>query len=476
MDRVKLYAQERLDLDDANALQSLVYDYVQEALGGLFGRIRGALSVPTITQTENSGAPYIELSAFQFVTTAPISASAQSVTSPSSGLAYSQMKTIVVTYDPTEETSTQISIDTPRAYYQDYVDAYLWARPIQRDTDTATRAQWSVAQGDEITFSDETRSSQRVEFAVQRNAPTYADGEAAWAPIARITGWTDADNTDSLAQWQIESAYENDLTRQFAGSYLSGDTLTRPNVTLDTVVNSLSTYPMESGASPRVLGVADQLALLRYKIAQLQGHGANDPSDTQSRAWYTAPLVSANGVDARLNTIESQRTSPIVCIAAGLVQVNVNNARVISYNLLTNEGISAIRTSPTRGNRMCVELDADLLAEDWRLLHVDVSQVATRKDNGDNTHDYNRVHAQIGDVLSGLLSDSNSYRLDDFSTSSGRGVNIELLALEQSSEESIAEDFGGSGHPDVIGTAPAVLETINLTLAIYAIHDDQDNY
>jgi hypothetical protein len=59
MDRVKLYAQERLDLDDANALQSLVYDYVQEALGGLFGRIRGALSVPTITQTENSGAPYI---------------------------------------------------------------------------------------------------------------------------------------------------------------------------------------------------------------------------------------------------------------------------------------------------------------------------------------------------------------------------------------------------------------------------------
>jgi hypothetical protein len=125
---------------------------------------------------------------------------------------------------------------------------------------------------------------------------------------------------------------------------------------------------------------------------------------------------------------------------------------------------------------MCVELDADLLGEDWRLLHVDVSQVVTRKDNGDNTHDYNRIHAQIGDLLSGLLSDANSYRLDDFSTTSGRGVNIELLALEQSSEESIAEDVGSSGHPDVIGTAPAVNEIINLTLAIYAVHDDQDNY
>ena len=287
------------------------------------------------------------------------------------------------------------------------------------------RAQWSVAQGDEVTFSDETRSSQRVEFAVQRNAPTYADGEAAWAQIARITGWTDADNADSLAQWQVISAFENDLTRQFAGSYLSGDELTRPNVTLDTIVNSMSTYPMESGESPRVLGVADQLALLRYKIAQLQGHGVNDPSDTQSRPLHTAPLVSANGVDARLNTIESQRTSPIVCIAAGLVQVNVNNARVISYNLLTNEGDQRDTHLADTRKIVCVSnYDAELLTEDWRLLHVDVSQVATRKDNGDNTHDYNRIHAQIGDILSGLLSDSNSYRLDDFSTSSGRASTL----------------------------------------------------
>jgi hypothetical protein len=59
MDKVKLYAQERLDLDDARDLQALIYDYIQEAFGGLFGHIRGALSRPSITQTENGGAPYI---------------------------------------------------------------------------------------------------------------------------------------------------------------------------------------------------------------------------------------------------------------------------------------------------------------------------------------------------------------------------------------------------------------------------------
>ena len=41
MDKVKLHPQERLDLDDARALQSLVYDYVQEALGGLFDMCAG---------------------------------------------------------------------------------------------------------------------------------------------------------------------------------------------------------------------------------------------------------------------------------------------------------------------------------------------------------------------------------------------------------------------------------------------------
>jgi len=470
MDRVKLYAQERLDLDDARALQGLIYDYVQEALGGLFGHVRGALSAPTITQAENSGAPYVTLSAFQFVTSTPIDSTAQSVTTPSNGLAYPQMKTVVVTYDPTEESSTQISIDTPRAYYQDYVGAYIWARPVQVDTSTASRVQWDVAQGDEVTFSDETRSSQRVEFVVQTNAPAYASGESAWAPIARIVSWTDADNADSLATWQVQSAYEHDDARAWMGAAIAGDAIARPDVTLDPLMTSLVAYPMTSGTSSRVLGVADQLAILRYKVAQLQGLGLNDPATTQDRAWYTQPLSSVNGIEARLAPLETQRTSPIVCIAAGQIQVAVTSAASIAYNLLVSHGISATRTSPTRKNRMCVELDATLLAQDWKLTHVDITQIAAP--NVTATGDLNRVHAQLGDTstLWSLLSNTGSCLLDDHGTTGGRGVNVELTALSLTDEE----DYTADDEAERLVKTVRGNDFIHLSIAIFAIHDDQD--
>ena len=42
-DKVRFEALERLDLVDANALQSLVYNHVSEAFGALMGYAAGAL-------------------------------------------------------------------------------------------------------------------------------------------------------------------------------------------------------------------------------------------------------------------------------------------------------------------------------------------------------------------------------------------------------------------------------------------------
>jgi hypothetical protein len=486
MDKVKLYAQERLDLDDARDLQALIYDYIQEAFGGLFGHIRGALSRPSITQTENGGAPYIEIAPFQFVTTTPIAESAHGVTSPSAGIAYRQMKTIVVTYEPTEETSTQISIDTARAYYQDYVGAYLWARPVQIDTDTASRIQWSVAQGDEVVFSDETRSSQRVEFAVQTSEPVSAANEAAWAPIAYITSWSDADNTNSVAYWQAVSAFEHDAARTWMNDIVSGAgaSLTRAQMSLDDPMTLLGSYTMGSSSSPftggrshRVLGVADQLAILRYKVAQMQGFGEDDPTGTPtSREWYDQPLSSLNGLKTRVDTIFNQRTTKHVCIATALVQMSQGSGEPI-FSLIYGEGFSAARTSTLRGNRVCIEYDATVTGEDWLVQHVDCTQLTFGVvDNGDGTFDYNRVTFMVdpSSTWSDLTSDANNYRLDDYATTSGRGVNIELLAQEQTSEEAISHTYGGGTHADTINTEPTVgNHQIRFSIAVYARHGDQ---
>ena len=489
MDRVKLHAQERLDLDDARALQSLVYDYVQEALGGLFGHVRGALSVPTITQVENNGAPYITLNAFQFVTTTPIE-SGVSVSSPSAGTALNQFKTTVVTYEPTEESSVQISIDTARAYYQDYVDSYLWARPISVDTDQATRIRWSVSGGAEQTFSAETRESQRVAFTIARTEPAYADGEAKWAPIAQIIGWSDADNTGSLAQWQVVSAYEHDDARRWFGSYLSNDALTATQTGLAVPTTSIGAYPMTSSRSYRGFGVADQLAILRYKIAQMQGFGANDPTGTTTaRPWYNNPLISLNGAHTSLETLETRRTN-IVCIAYATIEMNYSTANdEYFYDLLSGVGVSAVRASPTRTNRVCVELSADLLDEPWKINNVICQQVLHRQLDQSQAHhyDYNRATFQpdtsyvvnqghvggAGYNVVDPLNNTATWHLDDYATSSGRGVNIEVLPHYTATEEAIEDQHGGHNHVDVmISTGAGDNLELEFNVSIFAIYQE----
>lgn len=475
MDSVKLYPQQRLDLDDTRALQALVYDYVSEALGGVLGHMRGALSAPVITQTENNGAPYIELSAFQFVTSTPIEGSARSVTLPTAGAALTQFKNTVVSYIPSEENSTQISIDTPRAYYQDYVGAFLWARPIYVSTDTATRIKWDVSQGAEVSFNDETRESQRVEFAVQTNAPSYAAGEAKWAPIARLTAWSDADNAGSVASWQTISAYEQDTARNWIGG-ISGDNLSRSAVTFDYIMGNTPLYPMEQGRSYRGIGLADQTAISRYKIAQMQGYGVNDPTNTPSRGWYLPPLASLDGLYTETQDLRNQRTSQVVCIASVQIQAqylpSTQDYQYLVSNAPNAVGVEAVRKSPLRSNRVSIELTDALLSEDWHILHIGCSQYMYRI-GSNNVYDYNRVNFQI-DIDPYVISDTAHNRLDDYLTTSGRGVTVELLPLFTANEEGIDDTHAGQNYVNIIGSEGANdNHNVFFSVAIFARHEDQ---
>ena len=483
MDRVKLHAQERLDLDDARALQTLVYDYVQEALGGLLGHARGVLSVPQITQVENGGAPYITLSPFQFVTATPIE-SGISVSSPSAGTALTQFKTTVVTYDASEEASAQISIDNARAYYQDFVGAYLWARPVSIDTDQATRIRWSVSGGAEQTFSANTRESQRVAFVISTAEPTYATGEAKWARIALLTGWTDADNTDSLAQWQVLSVWEHDSARQWFGAYVSGDSLTSASTSMSVPTTSMNAYPMELNRSYRGLGIADQLAILRYKVAQMQGYGAEDPATTPTnRLWYQPPLISLNGADTAIDILTNERTSDVVCLATAYFTMQYTGD---GYDYVRNGasgglsgGISAVRPSPIRSNRACVEFSADLLSSEFTLVHVSVTQLMGRTEhhNTSGTYDYNRAtfYPDLLNHWGQRLDDTTKFHLDDYATSSGRGINIEILPHYAPNEENISASHGGDDYVNVMIGDDTVNDNLQLhfSVAVYGHHANQ---
>jgi hypothetical protein len=374
MDRVKLYPQERLDLDDVRALQELVYDYDQEALGALLGPVRGVLSVPRVTVTENSGAPYMTLTPFSFITAKAVNSSAVGYFSESA-----QYKGIVANYLGSEESSAQISLDNARANYSESAGSwYLWARPVQVDTDTGTRRKWDVASGAEVTFSDETRSSQRVAFALQATEPSYALTEARWAPIAQLTAWSNNDSTGSVPTWRWLSAWDDDtLTTWF--NTLQGAALTASQVSTRRLTAQSGTEPVSVFFQRTTsMGLLTQLAYMRYITARMRG------TDWDSSSF---PLTLATA-QTRITALENAQTSPIQCIASCSVgitvlqELNTGSAPELYYPPVLVEGAYGVASvtpvylsaPPAYQNLVNIRLDPAILAQGWKITSVEVQQ------------------------------------------------------------------------------------------------------
>lgn len=484
MDRVKLYPQERLDLDDVRALQELVYDYDQEALGALLGPVRGVLSVPRVTVTENSGAPYMTLTPFSFITAKAVNSSAVGLASE-----FAQYKGIVANYLGSEESSALISLDNARAYYQDSAGSwYLWARPVQADTDTGTRRKWDVASGAEVTFSDETRSSQRVAFALQASEPSYVSAtEARWAPIALLTGWSNEDNTGSVPTWRWLSAWDSDtLTTWF--NTLQGAALTASQVSTRRLTAQSGTEPLSSISQRTTsMGLLTQLAYMRYITARMRGTGDWDSS--------SFPLTLATA-QTRITALEAAQTSPLQCIASCRVGITVlqeldagSAAELYSPPTLLGGsfGLTDIVTplyispAPAHQNRVNIRLDTAVLSQRWTITSVQVQQVF----NGAMTTSHwnlNRCTFLVPPASYGAdSSDSADMRLGD-NSAVYRGVQVYFLPQVADSAHGHSEH--AIHFPDGITTdSTAILQQISdgttipydlvFSVAVFAVPFDQ---
>lgn len=461
MDKVKLYPQERIDLDDTRALQSLVYDYIGEALGALWGHGRGLLSAPTATTTENSGAPYVTLSPFAFVTSVPVEERA--VDTPS-GQTLNQFKAIVVNYDPTEESAPEIDVDELRRVFGTIValfgPQYLWARPVMVDTDTATRRKWDVASGAEITFSDTTRTSQRCEFRIQNAEPAYdaSASEAKWAKIGQLTGFSDGDNTGSVAQFTWISAFDDSAVNQFlANEYDVGtSSATDAQISVARLINNANRFPYANGRSYRTAALAVQLAAIRRQLALIGSGGLTDPAGLTPLAWDTNPLLSLSGAESRIRTLEQRAVGSVQCIASGKIGVLRSAAGLVEYWLATYVGPSfgvdrsfaLIAPQGQAQNRVNIRINNDILAQGWAVTHVDVTQIVNKKANAVEPlhYDYNRVTFMVDPkAYTADSTDTDTMRIDTGGATS-RGVTIEVLPQIM--------DDGGHSHSETQFHAP----------------------
>jgi len=286
MDKIKVYPQERLDIVDVDALQTLVYNYVQEAMGSLIGPARGCLSQPGVIFT-NGTPDKISFTDFAFIASKPIGTALL-------GIKQNNFSTQVVTFDSTKQDHGNYPISLTG------VDntMFLWARPLMVDTDLANRRKWDVAQGSEVTFSDETRTRMRVEFAFSANDPTITGDDFQYSPIAKVTAIT-----GTSINLTFISAFDSADAQAVTGE--SGTFYDSSNTNATAFSGMLPTYV--SNSYDINVGLLSVVHALGRMVRQMHAKGENDPSGTSTPAqWYnTQPKISLNGAYKAIDKLET---------------------------------------------------------------------------------------------------------------------------------------------------------------------------
>lgn len=441
MDKVKLHAQQRLDLDDARALQTLVYNYVAEALGGVLGHVSGCLSrVQTVAAGPSTAAPtYIELGAFSFITT-----TRQGSSSFSTNNTYHQARTVVVNYDPSDlGQQTQINFAQARNNHADYdgtsTGGKLWARPIYQNTDTANRIKWESAANKEATFSAQTRESQRVEFQFATSEPSRGGGER-WSAIALVSI---ADGNPTTIPFLTPiSAWDTDQNESLLDTWFETSGVSRDNRSFRDLLLADVNFPTETDGELRMSGLALQLSAIRLQLSRLLSLGSNDSSVT-AQDWYDQPLASVAGLHARTVTLEAATAGAL--IAACTVEGTHNSGVSPYYTFTTKAGTDTVGladpsplVNPVRGNngtagqiylnRVNIQIHPDVIAQGWKIVSVQCTSADNETATGTQDHvRFNRLFINVAPECLTANLGSSATLLDDNQSNTAYGVMLDVL-------------------------------------------------
>jgi len=312
---VKFTAQERLDLIDANAFQSLVYDYADESLGMIMGQAEGCLT-PFSAVFSTAGPNFlVTLSAFTYLTSYEnlTRANALLTTIPAS------WKAVAAEFNPAEESTEVIDYTAVRtAAVSDYTSgnpntddngrtitggyeganrfptdptaiSFLWAAVTAVDEDSDVRRRWDLPSGTEVSTTSNRRTAARTSFQWAATRPA-----AGWVAVAKIVGWYEAtgvltvpvlrplfawDTPAIYGAWTTEKPYED--SNRFGFNHLESGLL------------DLGVSPFLATAQ---LGLAHVLFLLRKAVFESRFQGSDDlPAEDH---WLDTPEHSLKGLQA----------------------------------------------------------------------------------------------------------------------------------------------------------------------------------
>jgi hypothetical protein len=326
-DHVRLESQERLDLEDARALQDLVYAYASRALGDVLGAGSGCVS-PFQYEHDDDGAEFwINLQGFAFYHSKGDQTRQEptGIGQPEASV-FSTWRGGVVTFDPTKQ-SAKVDYTTARNAARAYATGHggdtppegtanalpwLWARPIWVDEDEDARRKWSMDLKTEVPVTINTRERQRVEFVFADSLPDPGLGEP-FVKIGKVTSWAflagapNHANVSRISMWDSQALLdwtgETDSlfdTEEFGRTSAVGMLHGKNLLGAADGTNLLGAYPDDH----RDLGLIRIFWLLRNRFRRAVSYGTADPAGTTQKGWLHIPKYSLRGL-ARLidNTI-----------------------------------------------------------------------------------------------------------------------------------------------------------------------------
>ena len=317
MSSVRMVAQERLDLPDFNALQSMVDNAMQLQLGALMGRGGGLLGPVNITTSTDGVNRFIEFTPFQYYW----SQREPELASPAQSVPYRGWRGGISQYNPTAP--GQVT----KVVYNDAlatgVASIVWARPTVVSTDTDARRKFSA--GAEQSISTQTRNTVVTQFKITV-ATTDPDSSAndGWAPIFYIGGWNAnlPISTSPISVWDSWSAYKhNGFTGTFAtdNSVGTGVVLSQLAVGDGSITTTVPAF-VSNATSDADLGLLEMLTLLRMRHRRHL-----DPAGTMT--WAQDPNRGLKALDTDLLAAETdiallqayREASPIPWAGGGIV-------------------------------------------------------------------------------------------------------------------------------------------------------------
>lgn len=287
MDKVRFTPLERAEQEDLEALSDLPYEYVERAIGSLLGvgdlsSSKGGLLVgPSLSY--NSAVGLLTVSSCTFIYIAEGEAAVDANNHP----LIPQTRVIRYNSSATDHLNAPVDISAARTPGTTYT---LYARPIEIQSDSATRRRWDLVSQQELSYSPLTRLRERVEFS------------ASVTPPAGV-GWT------ALLNYEVDAG--GVLTHTPISGLDHADAkilnILNPSLSPNTLKTELFLNEATVGTQSRALGFLGLASLVKHALYRAYHDGANDLLYTpnSNARWYTSPAISLGEARERITAIET---------------------------------------------------------------------------------------------------------------------------------------------------------------------------